>query len=92
MKTLTNFAEKHNLTIKEITYSFQGVTIKRKGFDLKGDNVLIRLEPKQFPVTSIYARDKYICTVEVVNPCDYFVFYGNISPCIKMINKLNLTF
>lgn len=92
MKTINKFAELHNLTVKEITYSSHGIKCRRLGYDLKNNNVLIRIEPKQFPVTSIYAKDKYMCVVEVVNPNDYFIIYGSIFQCIAQINKLNIKY
>jgi len=47
MKALNDFAQKNGLKVEKINYSFQGLKIKRKGFDLvnKAGRIIASFEP-----------------------------------------------
>lgn len=48
-------------TVIPITYRCNGIRLKRKGFDIVlKDNTIVKLEPKNYPKGSIYARDKWL--------------------------------
>lgn len=50
MKTLQKFAEQHGLKVVPITYYFQGIRLKRKGFDLvdKRYQIHLSIEPAHY--------------------------------------------
>ena len=59
---LKNFAEMHGLKILPVNFKFQGVSDKRKGFDLvdADGNIQITLEPKSYGNDSMYSKDKWL--------------------------------
>ena len=61
MKTLIKFAALHGLKIVPITYKFNGIRLKRKGYDLINDQNYIQLsfEPKNYRPGGMYA-DKWL--------------------------------
>jgi hypothetical protein len=63
MKSLNKFAEENNLLVIPINYTYQGIKVKRKGFDLckKDGSILITFEPVSF----VFYKDKY-------HLCNYF--------------------
>jgi hypothetical protein len=63
MKALEQFAKENNLLVIPIKYTFQGISVKRKGFDLckKDGSILMTFEPVSF----VFCKDKYLL-------CNYF--------------------
>ena len=46
-KSIDVISEQHNLTVNVIRYTYNGIRLPRKGYDLVKDNVvLIELEPR----------------------------------------------
>tara|TARA_R110000772_G_scaffold46279_3_gene105688 strand:+ start:1538 stop:1786 length:249 start_codon:yes stop_codon:yes gene_type:complete len=65
MKTLIKFAEENDLIIRIITYNFNGIRIKRKGFDLeKNGKTVLKLEPKNYVESSMFYKDKWMASKE----------------------------
>jgi hypothetical protein len=50
MKTIEKFAKRYSLEVRLITYNFQGIVDRRKGYDLidKDGNIILSFEPKQY--------------------------------------------
>lgn len=61
MRTLENFAKQNNLELRVVTYTFQGLKIKRKGYDLvrNGNEIVISFEPKQYSDYKWFVRNSY---------------------------------
>lgn len=56
MKTLLNFCEQNNLLLVHIKYRFQGMRLRRKGFDIVRPNdktILFSFEPENFTHSKI---------------------------------------
>lgn len=62
MKKAIKFCLKYGLKITFVTYYFQGVKIKRKGFDIYYPLHTVKFEPKNYNKGSIYERDKWKVT------------------------------
>jgi hypothetical protein len=95
MKTLKEFAQKNNLELIPINYTFQGIRLKRKGFDLVRKetfkditgkelrHVVLSFEPKNYSVST----DKWYlraCSSEYKGQR----YFTRITP--KVLNSLPL--
>lgn len=81
MTALQKFADNYAFTIVPINYTYQGIRVKRKGFDLidRGRQIHVSLEP-----TSYSNGDKWL----VSNHCQNNYFYAkNIPEAIKLLKE-----
>jgi len=81
MKTLQKFADNYAFTIVPIKYKYQGIRVKRKGFDLidRGRQIHLSFEP-----TSYSNGDKWL----VHNYCQKNHFYATSIPdAIKKLKE-----
>ncbi len=62
MKTVKEFCNQNGLIFMPINYKDQGITVKRKGFDIcrKNGEIIISFEPKDYRKNSIYYKDKWM--------------------------------
>jgi hypothetical protein len=81
MKTLQKFADNYAFTIVPIRYTYQGIRVKRKGFDLidRGRQIHLSFEPTHYS-----NGDKWL----VKNYCQGGVMYAkNIPDAIKKLKE-----
>ena len=83
MKTLQKFADNYAFTIVPIRYKYQGIRVKRKGFDLidRGRQIHLSFEPTEYS-----NGDKWL----VHNYCQGGIMYAkNIPEAIKQLKADN---
>lgn len=61
MKKVKEFCDQNGLVFVPIRYTSQGISLRRKGFDIckKNGEIIVSLEPKSYRKDSIYSKDKW---------------------------------
>lgn len=75
--------EKLGYEVKVLTFNNQGIKLSRKGYALMQDGKEIAtLEPKYYPKTSIYYKDKYLLSYKGT-----ITFIKSINEAVKILSK-----
>jgi hypothetical protein len=82
MKTLQKFADNYAFTIVPIRYTYQGIRVKRKGFDLidRGRQIHVSFEPTHYS-----NGDKWLVKTYGYKEC--FMYAKNIPDAIKKLKE-----
>jgi hypothetical protein len=81
MKTLQKFADNYAFTIVPIRYTYQGIRVKRKGFDLidRGRQIHLSFEPKFYSNGDKWLVHNY--------SQGYFMYAKNIPDAVKKLKE-----
>lgn len=84
MKTINKLTQ-YGYEIKVLTFKFQGIRIKRKGYAVLKDGIeVFTIEPKNYPKDSVYYKDKWLLSYKGIGGA-CIGYYQNIYQVVNYI-------